>query len=166
MFLCLIIIAGIVYLDQLTKWLSIVFLRGEDSFPLIRNILNFTYVENKGAAFGMLSEHRWLCMISSSVAIVGILVYIYIKKPKNLLLRTSLSMIIGGGIGNMIDRLFLGYVVDFIEFAFVDFAVFNIADSFVTIGTGLLMLYIIISTVKDYKGADKSEKGNFVSGAQ
>ena len=114
----------------------------------------------------MLSEHRWLFMISSSVAIVGILVYIYIKKPKNLLLRTSLSMIIGGGIGNMIDRLFLGYVVDFIEFAFVDFAVFNIADSFVTIGTGLLMLYIIISTVKDYKGADKSEKGNFVSGAQ
>ncbi len=158
MFLCCTIIVAVVYLDQLSKWLSIILLRGGESHPLIADVLHLTYVENRGAAFGMLSDQRWLFMIASSVAIVGMLIYMFVTKPKNLLLRTSLSMIIGGGIGNMIDRLFLGYVVDFIDFTLINFAVFNIADSFVSVGTGLLMIYIIISTINDYKGA-KSEKG-------
>jgi len=159
MFLCILIIAFVIYLDQLSKWLAVVFLRGGDSVPVIKDVFQLTYVENKGAAFGMFSEQRWLFMTASAVAIICLFVYIAVKKPKSIIIRTSLSMIIGGGIGNMIDRFLLGYVVDFFDFSLINFAVFNVADSFVCVGTGILMLYIIITTIQDIKGAKKDEIG-------
>ncbi|MBQ7392695.1 MAG: signal peptidase II, partial [Clostridia bacterium] len=106
------IIAGVIGLDQLTKWLAVVYLQGEASFPLWRDVLHFTYVENTGMAFGMMKDHRWVFMVFSTIAIVALSVYLFRFRPEGRWMQISMAMIIGGGIGNMIDRILLGYVVD------------------------------------------------------
>lgn len=148
------IVFGVVFVDQLTKWLAIIFLKGNESVVFINNILKFTYIENKGAAFGMLSDHRWVFLIISSIAIIGITIYMIKWRPKSQLLCVAISFIVGGGIGNMIDRVCLGYVVDFIDFyAFPKIwkYIFNVADSFVCVGAGMVMLYLILSMVEEAK---------------
>ena len=91
--------------DQLTKWLAVIFLEGEADVVLWRDVLHFSFVRNKGAAFGMLQNQRWLFMVVSTVAIAGLLIYLIRWKPKSIWVRLSIAMIIGGGIGNMIDAL-------------------------------------------------------------
>ena len=118
---------------------------------MIPHIVEFTYVENKGAAFGMLAEHRWVFLVFSSVAILGIVFYLFVKRPQSRIMRISLAFIAGGGIGNMIERLAHGYVTDFINPTFVDFYVFNVADSFVTIGCMPLILWMTVDTVRDVR---------------
>lgn len=145
------IIIGSVALDQLTKWLAVVYLQGEPSFPLWQDVLHFTFVKNEGAAFGMLKDHRWVFMVFSTVAITGMLIYLFVIRPKSKLMQITLAMIIGGGIGNMIDRVALGYVVDFIDFTLIDFAVFNVADCFVTVGAFAMIVLLIIETIKEEK---------------
>ena len=134
----------VVLCDILSKYLVVQLLVPlERSVTVIPYVLDFTFVKNKGAAFGMLSDSRWIFM---SVSVVFIFVLIYILKQSysdSKLYIISLSMILGGGIGNMIDRVFIGYVVDFIEITFVDFAVFNIADSCITVGAILFAVYLI-----------------------
>ena len=139
MLLCAILIILSVAADQITKHL------------VLANI------ENKGAAFGMLANNRWVFLVISTVAIAAFVFYIIKYRPKDILLRISLSFVVGGGIGNMIDRCFRGSVVDFIEVDFIDFYVFNVADIFVCVGCGLMVLYIILSEIKDSK-AKKAEK--------
>ena len=97
-------------------------------------------------------------MVASSIAIVGMLLYLYSGMAQNRLYEVSLAVIISGGIGNMIDRLALGYVVDMIDFRLIDFAVFNGADSFVCVGAGLLILALVLDIVKEAK--QKKEKDN------
>ena len=145
------IIIGSVALDQLTKWLAVIYLQGEPSFPLWQDVLHFTFVKNEGAAFGMLKDHRWVFMIFSTVAIIGMLIYLFAFRPKSKLMQITLAAVIGGGIGNMIDRVALGYVIDFIDFTLIDFAVFNIADCFVTVGAFAMIALLIIETVKEEK---------------
>ncbi len=142
---------GAVILDQLSKWLVLEYLKPISSFPLWKDVLHFTYVENRGAAFGMLADQRWVFMIVSTVAIIVIFAYIAWAKPESKWMLTSLAMIAGGGIGNMIDRIFRGYVVDFIDVTLIDFYVFNIADSFVCVGCGIMIVYVIIDSVKEAK---------------
>ncbi len=162
MFIWLAIIAVTVFLDQITKYLTILYLKPVDTIPLIEDVLHLTYVENTGAAFGMMKDSRWVFMVTSTVAIVGILVYMfyrtYVKKnPMPWMEALALSFIVGGGIGNMIDRTLLGYVVDMIDFRLINFAVFNVADSFVCVGAGLMILYLILEMVKESK-AEKAKK--------
>ena len=157
MFIWLAIIAVTVFLDQITKYLTIFYLKPIDTLPLIEDVLHLTYVENTGAAFGMMKDSRWVFMVISTVAIVGILVYMFWKRPSDKLLCVSLSFIVGGGIGNMIDRTLLGYVVDMIDFRLINFAVFNVADSFVCVGAGLMILYLILDMVKESK-AEKAAR--------
>ena len=148
------IVFGIVFFDQLSKWLVVIFLKGNESAVIIENIFQFTYLENRGAAFGMLADHRWVFLIISTVALIGITVYMFKWRPDSKLVYVSIAFIVGGGIGNMIDRIWLGYVIDFIDFcAFPKIwsYVFNVADSFVCIGAGLLILYMILSTSKEIK---------------
>ncbi len=151
------VILGTVALDQLTKYLTILYLKPVPTLPLWEGVLHLTYVENTGAAFGMMKDQRWLFMTVSTVAIVGLLVYFFWRKPKSWVECLSLSFIIGGGIGNMIDRCALGYVVDMIDFRLINFAVFNVADSFVCVGVGLMMLCLIRSMIAEYK-AEKELK--------
>ena len=127
---------------------------------IIPGVLNFRLILNDGAALGMLDDDRWVFLIISTVAIIGVLVYMFWKKPQNKLLLVALALITGGGIGNMIDRIWLGYVVDFIDFcAFPNLWmwVFNVADSCVTVGAGILALWMIIDLVRESK-AQKNAK--------
>ncbi len=145
------VILGTVALDQLTKYLTILYLKPVPTVPLWEGVLHLTYVENTGAAFGMMKDQRWIFMTVSTVAIVGLLVFFFVRKPKSRMECLSLAFIIGGGIGNMIDRCLLGYVVDMIDFRLINFAVFNVADSFVCVGVGLMMLSIVRSMIAEYK---------------
>ena len=162
MLIWLAVIIVTVFLDQLTKYLTVLHLKPIDTYPIIEDVFHLTYVENTGAAFGMMKDARWVFMITSTAAIIGILGYMihryYVKKEKlHWAEALSLSLIVGGGIGNMIDRTMLGYVVDMIDCRFINFAVFNVADSFVCIGAGLMILYLIVLTVKEIK-AEKTAK--------
>lgn len=143
------IIAIAVLLDQITKLLAVSLLKPIPTKALIEGVLHLTYHENRGAAFGMLADHRWVFLILSTVMIVGLSVYLYMGKCENRLYGISVSMIIGGGIGNMIDRLAVGYVVDFIDFRLINFAIFNGADSFVCVGAGLLALALVLDIIKE-----------------
>lgn len=144
----LLVSLGVIIIDQVTKWLCVAFLKEAESVPLIRGFLHLTYVENRGAAFGSFSEHRWVFMVFSTIAIVGVTVYLLKFCENDRLLRCSLALIIGGGIGNMIDRIASGYVVDFIDFTLINFAVFNIADCFVTVGAVLLAISLLLPLFK------------------
>jgi signal peptidase II len=151
------IIVGGIVLDQATKLLVVASMTLSESIPLIPDVLHLTYIHNRGAAFGSMTDKRWLFMIVSTVAILGLLIYLFRFRPKSRYVQITLAMIIGGGIGNMIDRFALGYVIDFIDFTLIDFAVFNVADSFVTVGAFMLMGYLILDLIREMK-ASKAEK--------
>ncbi|MBQ9098619.1 MAG: signal peptidase II [Clostridia bacterium] len=153
------IIVGVIVLDQVSKILVLNFMY-EGEVILIPDVLHFTYVENRGMAFGLLSEHRWVFMVLSVVGI-GLVAFYLFRYVKSTLGRVSLAMIIGGGIGNMIDRIHLGFVVDFIDFCAFDFWVwvFNIADAAVCVGAGLFMLELILELVQEIK-KQKNGQGN------
>ena len=142
-----------ILLDQITKLLAVRLLKPIPTKALIEGVLHLTYHENRGAAFGMLADHRWIFLTLSTVMIVGLGVYLFLGRCENRLYGISISMIIGGGIGNMIDRLALGYVVDFIDFRLINFAIFNGADSFVCVGAGLLCLALILDIIKEGRTA-------------
>ncbi|MBE6693212.1 MAG: signal peptidase II [Ruminococcaceae bacterium] len=164
MFLWLIVIALCVFADQLTKYIAVMFLRPVDTVPIIKDVLHLTYVENPGAAFGMLKDNRWIFMIISVVAIAAMLVYLVRRTSTSKLEGFAISLIVSGGIGNMIDRVFLEYVVDFVDFRLINFAVFNVADSFICIGAGLLILHVILLTVEESK-AEKARKAALAADA-
>ena len=149
MILCICLIVLIAVLDQVSKALIAQALAPSGSFALIENIFHFTYVENRGAAFGMLAEHRWVFMVFSVVGIAAMAIWLGLAKPQSRWERTAVSFIVGGGIANMIDRVRLGYVIDFIDCRFIDFYVFNVADSFVTVGCAMFMLYVILDEVRE-----------------
>ena len=159
------IIVGVIFIDQLTKWLAVKYLIPVGSVSLIRfgdtQVLNLTYVENTGAAFGMLKSAPWVFNTVSTVAILAMLGYVFLGHTETRLTAISMTMLIAGGIGNMIDRISLHYVVDFIDFRLINFAVFNGADSFVCVGAGMLVLALILEMKAEAKakeaknGADK-----------
>ena len=168
-----IIVLGI-FLDHLTKFLVNKYMDIYQSIPLIKNFLHITYTTNDGAAFGMMDspEQRWIFIVISTIAILGFMVYLYLGHAENLLYGISISMVVSGGIGNMIDRMGLGFyvnpitemgeVIDFIDFCGIWNAIFNGADSFVCVGAGMLILALIIDLVKEYKAesAKKQAEGN------
>lgn len=161
MFVWTLIIIAAIFLDQITKWLTVINLDLGESFPLIQDVFHFTYVQNRGAAFGILKDHRWVFLVISSLAIVVMLIMLWKSRKDSRLLCIALSMIIGGGIGNMIDRCILGYVIDFLDFTLINFAVFNVADSFVCVGVGLFILEIILELKKEIKdGKNKADADN------
>lgn len=137
----IIIVFIAIIIDQLSKYFAVKYLKPIGSFPIINNIFHFTYVENRGAAFGIL-QNRTLFFIVITVIVGTILIYSIVKIPGSTFYKFTLSMILGGAIGNLIDRVRLGYVVDFIDFKFFP-AVFNLADSMIVVGA-FLLCYILI----------------------
>lgn len=129
-------------IDQIFKFIARLYVEPINSITIIPGILDFTYVENRGAAFGFFQNQRWFFII---FAIIMISIFIYLityKKMKEKLFIIASIFIIGGGIGNIIDRLFLGYVVDYIKVSFFP-PVCNFADYCITLGTVLLMIYVL-----------------------
>lgn len=147
-----------VVLDQVTKILAVKYLMPVNTVPIIKSVLHLTYLENTGAAFGSLKNSRWVFLAVSTFAIIALVFYMFRFKPKNRVLSAGLAFIIGGGIGNMIDRIAKGYVVDFVDFRLVNFAVFNVADSFVCVGAALVIIYIFFSAEKEDKNAKNEKK--------
>lgn len=149
----LVIALGVIFVDLLTKRLAetlLVELPGY-SFPLIEDVLHFTYVRNTGAAFSMLEGQRTFFIIVASVAIVVMIAYLLYSKNPSKLLRIGIALMLGGTIGNTVDRVLFGYVRDMIDFRLINFAVFNIADSALCIGVGLIIVYVLFF----YKEEDK-----------
>ena len=150
-----------VVLDQISKSVVVDKLKPITEAEFITHFIGFRYIENTGAAFGMMQGYRWLFISLSTIAIIGILVFLIVSGKKiHLLTGLGLSMIVGGGIGNQIDRIINGYVVDFIEFRFVDFAVFNVADSFVTVGAVIVIICAIFVDKNLFSDKKKKEKSD------
>ena len=145
-----IIILLLIGLDQLSKIWAINDLKAIGSIPIIQNVFHLTYVENRGAAFGMLENNQIIFVIVALAASIFGLYYLRTKKI-NVIGKTGIILIISGAIGNAIDRLRLGFVVDYFDFRIIWEYVFNIADVFVVVGTILLCIYIIFYEEKSNK---------------
>lgn len=160
MVLWIIVIAVSVLIDQITKIIAAGNMALYESVPLIKGFFSFTYIHNYGAAWGIFSEHRWIFIVITGIAIIVLPIILYRFRKLHFLFGFSMSLIIGGAIGNMIDRLFRGYVIDFLEFTFIDFPVFNVADICVTVGTVLMFIYIVFidKTLFADKKAPKPEE--------
>ena len=140
---CAITVLCVVLADQISKWLVLEHL--DETVNVIPHVLSFHYATNTGMAWGMLKDHRWVFMTLSVVAIfLFAFLYYRVKKPHPLL-TLSVGFILGGGIGNMIDRIFRegGGVIDFFRTDFMDFPIFNVADIFITVGGCLLVIYVL-----------------------
>lgn len=141
----IIIIIGFI-LDRITKVWAVNTLSGKGDIIILKDIFSFSYVENRGAAFGFFQNKVILLSIITFLVVCGIIYYLLKYKPKSILFRISVSLILAGALGNFFDRITYKYVVDFILFHYKDvyyFPNFNIADTMVVIGTFLLALYII-----------------------
>ncbi|MBR2621605.1 MAG: signal peptidase II [Clostridia bacterium] len=159
--LWLILSLASVTIDQISKWLCVTYLKPVSSVTLIPGLLKLTYLQNEGAAFGSLSDHRWIFMIFSTVAIIGVTFYLLFLSEQNRWLRASLALIVGGGIGNMIDRISLGYVIDMIDFYGIWPYIFNVADSCVCVGAGIMVLYCGLELYREYKqGSNKADENS------
>ncbi|MBQ2729338.1 MAG: signal peptidase II [Clostridia bacterium] len=176
MIYCLVLCAVVIILDQVTKLIVINTIPEGTVIEVIKDVFNLTYIENTGAAFGMLSDHRWVFMVISVVAILLIVFYIWKEKPESMWIKTPLAFVLGGGIGNMIDRCFRTGVIDFIDADFVqypqvsfsggfnirlaDFPIFNVADCFITVGCVMLVIYLLFVELPKESKKEKSTSAN------
>ena len=138
--------------DQLTKYIVMTNMELYQKIDFIDGFMNFTYIHNNGGAWGMFGGYTWLLVAVTALIMVGLIVALIKIGKDSRLFFWSGCLILSGGIGNMIDRIFRdGNVVDFLRVEFIDFPIFNVADCAVVIGAGLLILYFIVDTVKDSK---------------
>ena len=153
------IIVACIAADQFTKWLAVSFLDPYGTTQLIKGVLHLTYMENTGAAFGMLANSPWVFNTFSVIAILALSLYLFLGHATGKLYEISVALIVAGGIGNMIDRIGRGYVVDFIDFTRVYFpGIFNGADSFVCIGAGLMILALIREIIAESRAIKEAAK--------
>ena len=141
-FISLIIGEVLVIIDQIIKYFVSVYLQPVGSVSVIDNLFSLTYVENKGVAFGMFSDMRWVFVALTSVLLAIIIFYMFKKRPKGKFFYVCAALIIGGGIGNLIDRIFYGYVIDYLSLSFFP-PVCNFADYCITAGTIMLVIYLL-----------------------
>jgi len=146
----------IVAVDQFTKYLTVANIALGQDIPFIPNLLGLTYVQNTGAAFSSFEGQQWLFALVFMV-FTGLILWEYFKKPMpfSAFERWCIAAVYGGGLGNMIDRVRLGYVVDMIETKFMVFPVFNVADCFITCGCILLMVSLVLFNKEFWKEEKK-----------
>lgn len=157
-FISLIVGAVLVIIDQIIKYFISAYLQPVGSVSVIDNIFSLTYVENKGVAFGMFSDMRWIFVALTSILLVIIIFYMFKKRPKGKFFYVCAALIIGGGIGNLIDRIFYGYVIDYLSLSFFP-PVCNFADYCITAGTIMLVIYLLFfSDILD--SSKKAKKKN------
>lgn len=138
----------VILFDQVTKWFVVQAMKLGQSIPIIENYFYLTSHRNRGAAWGILEGQMWFFYIITSIVIVFVVYYLQTQGKKQPLLGTALALILGGAIGNFIDRLFRKEVVDFIDvyiFAY-DYPIFNIADSALVVGVGLIIIQTFIDS--------------------
>lgn len=138
-------IAVTVFIDQITKYLAVLYLKGKPAKVIIDGVFELQYLENRGAAFGMMQNMQYV-FVAGAVVICIIILYLYIRMPytfRYLPLRICAVLLCAGAIGNMIDRIRLNYVIDFFYFSLIDFPIFNVADCYVVIACIAFALLIL-----------------------
>ena len=149
--LSVIFVLSLVGIDQIIKYFVIEYLKPIGVFELLEGFIRFRYVENTGAVFGSFASHTAVLTVVSIVLLIVTVYFLVTQKNKSKLVSFTLLLMIAGGIGNIIDRIRLHFVVDYIEPTFIDFAVFNFADCLITVGAFVLMIYLVIDIVKEEK---------------
>ncbi|MCI9531039.1 MAG: signal peptidase II [Lachnospiraceae bacterium] len=145
---CILYLAGTLVLlgvDQYTKYLAAAYLKGGKSIILIKDVFQLQYLENQGAAFGMLQGKK-LWFVAITLFMLAAMLAVYLRAPmgkRYRWMRLDLLLLTAGAVGNLIDRLTLDYVVDFFYFELINFPVFNVADIYVTVGMGILAVLIL-----------------------
>jgi len=152
----LIFAAVLVIIDQVTKYLTVENIALHEVVEVIPNILSFTYIRNTGAAFSILEGQMWFFYIVTVVVVAFLLYYMYTEAREDKILGFILATVLAGAVGNFIDRLVHQYVIDMIQLEFIDFAIFNVADSLLTVGVVLLFIY----TIYDERQANNSKTGD------
>jgi signal peptidase II len=142
------IIVVLLGIDQISKLLALKHLQDVSTIPIINNIFHLTYVENRGAAFGMLQNNQIIFVVIAIIASIFGMYYLCTKKI-HIVGKIGIMLLISGALGNLIDRMRLGFVVDFLDFRIVWQYVFNIADVFVVVGTILLCIFILFFDNKE-----------------
>lgn len=157
----ILIIVGCVGVDQLTKIITCSTLEVGEGVPFIKGVFEFVHVKNDGMAFGLLGEHRWIFITVSAIGIIAIGVYLFRFSKESKLTKIGMALIIGGGIGNMIDRCLPPFLVtDMLQLTFMGDLfpwVFNVADSCVCVGVGIVILGLVLEIIKEYKQKKKKE---------
>ncbi|MCF6410493.1 signal peptidase II [Pseudalkalibacillus salsuginis] len=138
----------VLIIDQITKWFVVTKMELGEQITIINNFFYLHSHRNRGAAFGILQGQMWLFIIVTVIVIAAVVYYLHTEARGNVLLSTSLGLILGGAIGNFLDRLFRGEVVDFLDFYIInyDFPIFNIADSSLVIGVGMIALAFLLES--------------------
>ncbi|MBQ8233080.1 MAG: signal peptidase II [Lachnospiraceae bacterium] len=153
----------LIVIDQFTKFLAVARLKGKEAFVLIDGVLELDYLENRGAAFGMLQNQKVL-LVAVGVIFLTAICFFIVRIPdekRYLTLHILASAIIAGGLGNMIDRLTMDYVVDFISFILIDYPIFNVADIYVVVATiCVFILFIFVYKEEDLAFLGKKEKSD------
>lgn len=140
----------LVVIDQITKFLVRAHIALGQDIPFIPHILELTYVKNTGAAWSILNEHTWLLTLVSAIVVIVICWLVVKKFFTGWVGLTAATLLLAGGVGNLIDRVLFGYVTDMLQTVFMDFPVFNVADCCITVGTVMLCIYVIF-ILKDEK---------------
>lgn len=151
----LIITAVLVMVDQYTKFLAVAHLKNGNPIVIIKNVLEFSYLENRGAAFGIFQGKK-VFLLGFTFIVILVIIYFYTRIPSQkrfMFLHLAVTFLIAGALGNFIDRVRLNYVVDFIYFKLIDFPVFNVADIYVTCSAVTIALLLIFY----YKEEDMEE---------
>lgn len=143
----------VILIDQTSKWIIVSKMNVYDSIVVIKNFFSITSHRNKGAAWGILQDQMIFFYIITLIVVVGIIYYMQKYAKQNVFLALALSLLLGGALGNFIDRLFRKEVVDFLDFQIINYnyPIFNIADSALVIGVGMLIIYTILDERKSKK---------------
>ena len=146
-----VIVGVLLFLDQFTKYLAITHLKDQPAIVLIKGVLELQYLENTGSAFSLLQGQKFIILLTGFV-VLAVLLFVILRLPQDKKFRivhVLLSALIAGALGNMIDRLRLDYVVDFISFVLIHFPVFNVADCFIVVCTICLFLLFMFVYKED-----------------
>ena len=133
----------LITIDQFTKYFAQNILAKYETIPIISSILHFTYVKNYGAAFGIFENNKFFLLLPPCIIFICTFFLIIFIKQMNRIKLYSIILIFSGGVGNFIDRIFTGYVIDYIDFRLIQFPVFNFADICICIGTFIILVYTI-----------------------
>lgn len=155
--------AALAVVDQFIKKAAVLYLKGNNDIVLIKNFLALSYHENTGAAFSSFADNTTMLSVITTILIIAGIVYLFLGKIKEKILNICAALVLGGGIGNLIDRYSQGYVVDYIKTLFIDFPVFNFADMLVVVGCFVIcgvLIYQIIQEEKERKLRKSGVKNN------
>lgn len=152
LFIDTLLLAAFIFLDQYAKYYAVLRLKNQPAYVLIDGVFELQYLENRGAAFGLLQDQKFF-FIFIALLILCVILYVLLKAPyqkRYIKLHMALVLIASGAVGNMIDRLRYNYVVDFLYFSLINFPIFNVADIYVTLAS----IYLVILLLFVYKEAD------------